>query len=83
MDRTLRAVLLAVAIGFVSVAGIGWFLGFGTGGWVTGGVVAGVLSGALLWGVSRRADSFHPMPEAPPDDEPDDTPDDLDGRAPR
>ncbi len=79
MDRTTRAVLLAVVIGFVSVAGVALFLGFGTGGSVTGGVVAGVLSGALLWGVSRRADSFHPMSEALPDDEPDDP----DGHAPR
>lgn len=71
MDRTLRAVLLAVVIGFASVAGIGLFLGFGTGGSLTSGVVVGVLSGALLWGVSRRADSFHPMPDAPPDDDPD------------
>lgn len=82
MDRTLRAVLLAVAIGFGSVAGIGLFLGFGTGGSLIAGLVAGAFAGVLLWGVSRRAESFHPMPESPPDDDPD-QPDDPGGRAPR
>lgn len=86
MDRTLRAVLLAVAIGFGSVAGIGLFLGFATGGSLVAGLVAGALAGVLLWGVSRRAESFHPMPGTmpgvPPDDDPD-QPDDPGGRAPR
>lgn len=66
MDRTLRATLLAAVIGFATVAGLGVFLGFDRAGSLVAGAVTGVLAGALLWGASRRADSFHPEGGPPP-----------------
>ncbi len=78
MDRTLRAVLLAVVIAFAAVAGLGVFLGFDPTGAVLAGVVAAVLAGLLLWGASRRAESFHTAPVEPrfpgPPDRPDGSP---------
>jgi hypothetical protein len=66
VDRTLRATLLAAFIGFAAVAGLGVFLGFDPAGSLMAGVVAGLLAGLLLWGASRRAESFHPDGELPP-----------------
>ncbi|MFP4147872.1 MAG: hypothetical protein ACLFV0_00095 [Nitriliruptoraceae bacterium] len=60
MDRTLRAALVAALLGFVTVAGLGVFLGFPTSGSVISGAVVGLLSGGLLLGAGRRADTFHP-----------------------
>lgn len=60
MDRTARAALVAALIGFVSVAGLGVFLGFDPVGSVVAGAVVAVLVGLLLLGASRRAESFHP-----------------------
>jgi hypothetical protein len=65
MDRTLRAVLVAAAIGFATVAGLGVFLGFDVTGSVVAGLIGAVLAGLLLWGASRRAESFHPTPVEP------------------
>jgi hypothetical protein len=87
MDRTLRAVLVAAVIAFAAVAGLGVFLGFGATGSVLGGVIGAALAGLLLWGASRRAESFHTTPVEPrfpgppdradgsPADAPDDRPD--------
>ena len=78
MDRTLRAVLVAAVIAFAAVAGLGVFLGFDPVGSVLAGVVAAVLAGLLLWGASRRAESFHATPVEPrfpgPPDRPDGAP---------
>jgi hypothetical protein len=79
MDRTLGAALLAAFIAFAAVAGSGVFLGFGTTGPIVAGVVLGLLSGLLLWGASRRAETFHePTPPSPrfpgPPDHADGTP---------
>jgi hypothetical protein len=79
MDRTVTAALLGALIAFASVAGFGVFLGFGTTGPVVAGVVLGALSGLLLWGASRRAETFHePTPPSPsfpgPPDRPDGSP---------
>lgn len=60
MDRTLRATLLAALIALVAVAGLGMFLGFEAGASVLAGLVAAALAGLLLWGASRRAETFHP-----------------------
>ena len=64
MDRTLRAALLAAFIPFAVVAGLGSFLGFEVGATLIAGVIAGAIGGLLLWGVARRADTFHAA--APP-----------------
>lgn len=65
MDRTLRATLVAALIAFATVAGLGIFLGFSSTGSVIAGVVTAVVAGALLWGASRRAESFHPTDHDP------------------
>jgi hypothetical protein len=65
MDRTLRAVLVAAVIAFLAIAGLGVFLGFDPTGSVVAGVVAAALAGLLLWGASRRAESFHTTPVEP------------------
>lgn len=59
MDATVRATLLAAVIGLVSVTGLGWFLGFPLGGSAVAGGITALLAGALLWGASRRAETFH------------------------
>jgi hypothetical protein len=92
MDRTLRAAVAAGLLGFVTVAGLGVFLGFPTRGSVITGLVVAVLAGGLLLGVGRRAETFHPTdPTAhladhrPPPGEPTDLdhPDDPDPGATR
>lgn len=60
MDRTMRAALLAALLGFATVAGLGVFLGFPTGGSLVAGAVAALVGGALLLGAGRRAETFHP-----------------------
>lgn len=65
MDRTLTAALLAALIAFGAVAGAGIFLGFATVGSLVAGVVLGLLSGLLLWGASRRAETFHEPASGP------------------
>jgi hypothetical protein len=65
MDRTVRAVLVAAVIAFAAVAGLGVFLGFDATGSVIAGLIAAGLAGLLLWGASRRAESFHPTPVEP------------------
>lgn len=91
MDRTVRAALLAGLLGFVTVAGLGVFLGFPTTGSVISGLVTGLLAGGLLLGAGRRAETFHPTdPTAhladhrPPPEPPDqpDHPDETDHRDP-
>lgn len=67
LDATLRAALLAAFIGLLSVTGIGWFLGFPLAGSAVAGVVTALLAGALLWGASRRAESFHTPDEHEPE----------------
>lgn len=79
MDRTVGAALLAAFITFAAVAGTGVFLGMGVTGPVVAGLVLGALAGLLLWGASRRAETFHgPTPPSPrfpgPPDHPDGTP---------
>jgi hypothetical protein len=79
MDRTLGAALLATFITFATVAGTGVFLGLGTTGPIVAGVLLGLLAGLLLWGASRRAETFHePTPPSPrfpgPPDHADGTP---------
>jgi hypothetical protein len=79
MDRTVGAALLAAFIAFAAVAGFGVFLGFDTTGSIVAGLVLGLLSGLLLWGASRRAETFHePTPPSPrfpgPPDHADGTP---------
>jgi hypothetical protein len=60
VNRTVRAALVAAAIAFVAVAGLGLFLVPGaTTASVVAGVVAAGLAGGLLLAASRRADSFH------------------------
>lgn len=66
MDRTLRAALLAAFIPFAVVAGLGRFLGFDVDASLIAGVIAGALGGLLLWGVARRADTFHAAPPVRP-----------------
>lgn len=60
MDRTLRASLSAALIAFVAVAGLGVFLGFDVAPSLVAGAAVAAMAGLLLWGASRRADSFHP-----------------------
>ncbi|MFP4634532.1 MAG: hypothetical protein ACLFRD_01605, partial [Nitriliruptoraceae bacterium] len=60
MNRTLRASLLALLIVLLSVGGLGTFLGFDPVASVLTGAVLGALAAALLYGASRRADTFHP-----------------------
>lgn len=79
MDRTLGAALLAALITFAAIAGFGVFLGFDATGSVVSGLVLGLLAGLLLWGASRRAETFHePTPPSPrfpgPPDHADGTP---------
>ncbi|MFU8839510.1 MAG: hypothetical protein ACNA8R_02175 [Nitriliruptoraceae bacterium] len=72
MDRTLRAAVTAALLGFVTVAGLGVFLGFPTTGSLVAGAVTGVLAGGLLLGAGRRAETFHPTdPNAHLADHPD------------
>jgi hypothetical protein len=75
MDRTLRAVLVAAVIAFAAIAGLGVFLGFDAVGSVLAGLVAALLAGLLLWGASRRAESFHATPVEPRFPGPPDRPD--------
>ena len=65
MDRTLRATLLAAVIGFATIAGLGVLLTEAVTGSLIAGGVAGLLAGLLLWGASRRAESFHPDRDPP------------------
>jgi hypothetical protein len=69
MDRTLRAVVLAVFVTFAAIAGGGMFLGFSMVGSLVTGLVLGAIGGALIWGAARRANSFHadeaPTPRKP------------------
>jgi hypothetical protein len=60
MDRTVRAALFAAFIAFAAIAGFGVFLAFDVAASLLVGAVTGVLAGLLLWGASRRADTFHP-----------------------
>jgi hypothetical protein len=60
VDRTWRAGLIAAVIVAGSVGGLGVFLGLPTGPSVGIGVFLGVLAGLLLYGASRRAETFHP-----------------------
>lgn len=84
MDRTLRAAVLAALLGFVTVAGLGVFLGFPTRGSLITGAVVAVLAGGLLLGAGRRAETFHPTGPASDAEHPDDTvPDDPDPGATR
>ncbi len=71
MTRTMRAVLLAGLIGFVTVAGLGVLLVPGAVvASVIAGLVAGLLGAGLLLGASRRADSFQaPSPHDPREDD--------------
>ncbi len=72
MDRTLRAALLAGLLGFVTVAGLGVFLGFPTRGSLLSGAVVAVLAAGLLLGAGRRAETFHPTDPVRDDPRPDD-----------
>lgn len=56
--RTIRAAVLADAIGFVSVAGIALFLGIDLVPALVAGLVAGTLFLGLILAASRRAASF-------------------------
>jgi hypothetical protein len=60
VDRTVRAAMLAVVIVAATVGGLGVFLGFDATGSIVTGLVLGFLAGLLLWGASRRAETFHP-----------------------
>ena len=60
MARTILAALSSTVLVGGSLAGLGVFLGFPTGGSIWFGVITGVASGLLLLAASRRADSFHP-----------------------
>jgi hypothetical protein len=65
VDRTLRAAVLAAAIAFASVAGLGAFLGFDVVGSVVAGLVLAVLAAVLILAAARRADTFEPTPPTP------------------
>jgi hypothetical protein len=60
VDRTIRAALFTAVITFAVIAGLGVFLGFEVGASLIAGALAAAVGGLLLWGASRRADSFHP-----------------------
>lgn len=60
MDRTARAAIVAMIIVAGTVGGLGGFLGFDVVPSIAVGIVLGLLAALLLWGASRRADSFHP-----------------------
>jgi len=60
VDRTVRAALVAMIIVAGTVGGLGAFLGFDAVAAILVGIVLGLLAALLLWGASRRADTFHP-----------------------
>ena len=53
--KTIRAVVLADLLAFVSIAGIAWFLGFDLVPALIGGAIAGTLSAAIVLGAAARA----------------------------
>lgn len=59
MNRTVRATLIgALSVG-VSVVLLGILLGFSTSSSVITGIVFGGLMGLVIWGASRRAETFY------------------------
>lgn len=64
MSRTVRATLIgALSVG-ISVILLGLLLGFSANASVVTGVVFGALMGLVIWGASRRSETFYT-----PDDE--------------